>query len=482
MVFSINATIHLVRHFNLSILTYVRFVMGRARTLTLTALRIWPRNGPKPERAVLFLIVTFILALLTLHDPRQWELSGLPLPSIDLKTPPPPPVPEDTSNETIPHLPHVQKLCNETQWTEGLSLWCHSACGSNGKAFCGGLTNARSRLQTCVRWAIDAGASEMVVPHVVGRLADYRVDSFGDLICSDEWMDVPRLDAALGANCPQLRLRVCPQLEDEDADAESTTSARRVVIEGGRGWDQLDELGSHAGGFRELVGYALQSEGLDLASVSPAQPVVFRYGDSYLGWNYSASGELGTVQRELFRAINYQPDLVRMGNDILRHAELRSGSYIAVHFRGEADWPSDWGSAEDQMRLYTKEMERIRETEEGRDVKDVYVSCGDKKAIKRFRRHLKPLGFIVHDKSSILKDDGETLARIEALDFDRKAIVDYQLLSNAKYFMGVSFSLSAQPSCLFGAGQLLGKPNYLRGFSHRYLQAVLACLSLMRGA
>lgn len=420
---------------------------------------MWPRHGPKAERVVLFLVIALILAVLTIHYPPQWDLGRFSYPSIHA----PPEGPEDTS-DGVPRLPHTQKLCNETQWTEGLSLWCHSACGSNGKAFCGGLTNARSRVQTCVRWAIDAGAAELVVPHVVGRMAGLRVDTYGDLTCTDAWMDMAFLNATLEANCPQLRIRLCPL----DVEPEA------LVIEGGRGWDQLDAVGSYKGSFRTLVGSALNNQGLNFASVSPAAPVVFRYGDSYLGWNYSASEELGTIQKELFRAINYEPELVKMGSDILQNSKLRDGAYIAVHFRGEADWPSTWGSAEDQMRLYTEEMERIRGTEEGKGISDVYVSCGDKEAIERLRKYLRRRGFHVHDKSSLLGEDSEMLARVDGLDFDRRAIVDYQLLSNAKYFMGVSFPGLKSPS---SARQI----TYIV-FLHRYLQAVSACLSLMPGA
>lgn len=331
----------------------------------------------------------------------------------------------------VPKLPHTRKLCSETEWTEGLSIWCHSACGNNRKSFCGGLTNARSRLQTCVRWAIDVGATEIIVPHVVGRRANFQVDAFGGLICSDEWMDLSRLNDTLQANCPRLRVRTCPSDVDQGVH----------VIEGGRGWNQLDIEGSYKGSFHSMIDSTLKKENLDFASISAVEPVLLRWGDSYLGWNYSASGELGTIQSELFRAINYEPTLLEMGNVILRSPKLRSGAFIGVHFRGEADWPGSWGSADDQIKLYTAEMQRIRSTKEGKNVKDVYVSCGDKKAIERFREHLTPLGFDVHDKSTLLEDDQEMLARVEGLYFDMKAVVDYQLLSNAKYFMGVSYDL-----------------------------------------
>lgn len=304
---------------------------------------------------------------------------------------------------------------------------------------CGGLTNARSRLQTCIRWAMDAGASELIVPHVVGRLGDNQVDWAGAVTCSDEWFDMAQLGATLEANCPRLKIRVCPSDGDDEDGSEATPTVRR-----GRSWNELDFPGSYKGSFRELVVSSLKEEGFDIASVSPENPVVLDYADAYLGWNYSASGELGTVQKELLGAINYHPDLLSMGAGLARNPRLRNGEFIAVHFRGESDWPDEWGSREDQTRLYTEYLEEIRQNEIESHLRDVYVSCGDKEAIERFRQHLRPRGFRVHDKSSLLEDDHELRDRIEALDFDRRAVVDYGLLLGAKYFMGVSYTVFSQ--------------------------------------
>lgn len=405
-------------------------IMGRAMTV-----RMWPRHGPKGERLLAVLATALIVITLYLHNPLKF--SSLTYPSIHTEAP--------GQTSRVPKLPHIQKLCSKTQWTDGLTLWCHSACGNNRRSFCGGLTNARSRLQTCVRWAIDAGASELVVPHVVGRMSNNQVDAFGNLICADEWLDMSYLDEALNANCPRLKIRLCP--------ADFEPGAR--VIEGGRGWNDLDVSGSYTGSFQGVVSAALKDEGIDVASIRPVEPVVFKYGDSYLGWNYSTSGELGTIQKELFKAVNYNTELLGMGDDILRNPKLHNGAFIGVHFRGEADWPSSWGSVEDQMRLYAEDMERIRKSEEGSDVSDVYVSCGDKQAIEKFREFLEPRGFNVHDKSSLLEQDSEMLARVEALDFDKKAVVDYQLLSNAKYFMGVSCNFTQSSTSSYLLWQLL---------------------------
>lgn len=71
------------------------------------------------------------------------------------------PAKPDASNvahltESVPDVTNLSKLCSKTTWTEGLWLHCHSFCGENNTSICGGLNNARNRVQTCLRLAIDA--------------------------------------------------------------------------------------------------------------------------------------------------------------------------------------------------------------------------------------------------------------------------------------------------------------------------------------
>ncbi len=55
---------------------------------------------------------------------------------------------------------NLRQLCDRTVWIEGLWLQCHIG------NIVGGLNNARNRLQTCLRLAIDAGATGMVLPPI----------------------------------------------------------------------------------------------------------------------------------------------------------------------------------------------------------------------------------------------------------------------------------------------------------------------------
>ncbi|KAH8680508.1 hypothetical protein BX600DRAFT_444567 [Xylariales sp. PMI_506] len=70
----------------------------------------------------------------------------------------------------------------------------------------------------------------------------------------------------------------------------------------------------------------------------------------------------------------------------------------------------------------------------------VYVSCGDRNAIQTFREMLEPLNYTVHDKWTLLEDQPESLDRIEAMGFDEKGVVEYEVMVRAPYWMGISMS------------------------------------------
>lgn len=69
------------------------------------------------------------------------------------------------SSEPLPvsEFSSLRHLCDETDWTEGLWLQCHSNVGPSKTSMRGGLSNLENRMQTCVRLAIAAGAGVIVI-------------------------------------------------------------------------------------------------------------------------------------------------------------------------------------------------------------------------------------------------------------------------------------------------------------------------------
>lgn len=209
------------------------------------------------------------------------------------KLTPSPPATSTPSTIAAGDAAALRDLCSRTTWRPNLALHCTSRCGPDRSSICGGLNNARDRLQTCARLAVDAGAGTLVVPSIAARseLALYAVDpaqveGAGEpvVLCADEWFSVERLRGVLGGACPQMRVEVaCPGegigggngfkgvagLVGADADD---------VVE--MPWRALggERYGASAGQtFRQAVDEVL---GLDRLQ-EMAKPVLVDYGDPY---------------------------------------------------------------------------------------------------------------------------------------------------------------------------------------------------------
>ncbi|KAG4427511.1 hypothetical protein IFR05_017006 [Cadophora sp. M221] len=317
-------------------------------------------------------------------------------------------------------------LCRQTKWTEGLWLHCHSYCGPEKTSVCGGLNNARNRIQTCIRLAIDAGAG-LILPSATERDEDHLVKTNGAVrVCPEVFWNVEYLQSSLKEQCPQLKLRMC---DDRKGIKNVVQTPRRHYLEA-----------AHKNGtFRQFVSAAFDKSPFNLTDVSVKNPVVVNFGDSFIGWNYKESGELMTLRKALFKVIRFNQNLLDMSSKIGQHPKLNNGAYIGVHLRGEDDWPHEFGPVADQMRFYTAEIQRIQKTV-SYNIKTIYVSCGDEGAIQRFRDILTPLGFTVESKSTLLASSNGTLAQVESLAFDQKAIVEYQTLVDARFWMGLVMS------------------------------------------
>lgn len=180
--------------------------------------------------------------------------------------------------------PSLQALCGQNAWQPNLTLHCHSQCGPSKHSICGGLNNARDRLQTCVRLAIDAGATTVLIPSIAARsqsslwvVDPTQVPGSGVpvVLCADAWFSVEKLRRVLGESCPQLRVEdVCPTEKDAAVAGEGVDVVdmpwRKM---GPQKWDS--RLG-HT--FREAVG---EARAVDQGGQS-ASSVLVRFGDPYV--------------------------------------------------------------------------------------------------------------------------------------------------------------------------------------------------------
>lgn len=95
----------------------------------------------------------------------------------------------------------LERACNEvTEWVEGV-VWL---CDNNW----GGVGNVRNFILTCMRYAIEAGVSGIVMPAIQKRNDDNIVDinSGKDYRPFSYFFDEENFREGLGKNCPQITI------------------------------------------------------------------------------------------------------------------------------------------------------------------------------------------------------------------------------------------------------------------------------------
>lgn len=202
-----------------------------------------------------------------------------------------------TAEQALAPPTSLAALCSRTRWRPHLALHCSSHCGPDRAGVCGGLNNARDRLQTCARLAIDAGAAALVVPSVVARSesALWTVDpsqvpgaADGEPVvrCADVWFSTAALRRALGAACPQLRVEAACPPGGGLAGAAALVGVAAAAAAAGDGvlempWrpmggERFDARPGHS--FREAVDRELGAE----RARELVAPVLVSYGDPYI--------------------------------------------------------------------------------------------------------------------------------------------------------------------------------------------------------
>lgn len=393
-------------------------------------------SSPEWSHSVTRLIPTHpAINPVTLHiHPQDYNPSeGDPPPETEddvLKPAEDPPEPVKEVPKPAEELPkavaksHLRVLCDNTTWTEGLWLSCHSKCGTNEESICGGLNNARNRLQSCVRLAIDAGAG-LVIPTMANRNEKTLKphDGATEICASDLWSS-GELAETLKEQCPQLNLRFC---------GNTTGLGPKISSRATRHFNSPPHT---VGTFRKTVEDDLKNS--SITDISASNPVRIDMWDGMFSWNYSASNELETVRKDLFKALPYNADILKLGGQIFDLIN-KYAPFVGIHLRGEGDWPHFFGTKEQQMGAYEVDLAILRESSSAQ-IHNLYVSCGDQRAIQIFREKMAPLNYTVHDKWTLLAESPDLLAKMENLTFDQKGIVEYKTLTAADYFYGVGLS------------------------------------------
>lgn len=252
-------------------------------------------------------------------------------------------------------------------------------------------------------------------------------------------IDVDDLQRGLKEVCPGMEVRGCSEGSCDTAEAGET-----VVRAPGHD----HRAGCFpTGKFKEMVDKAITENTngtITRNDVSPDKSVKVEFGDSFLGWNYTATQE-SHLKSEIYQILHFSPSLLSLGRKVQAAAKkaAEGRDIVGIHFRGEGDWPSSVCNASAQIDFYSRELQRWNRYRAWKwKLRDIYLSCGDQERVQMFREAMLPLGFTVHDKHSLLNStepwgDESTLKEIADLNFDQKAVVEYVNLRDASRFLGI---------------------------------------------
>jgi hypothetical protein len=329
----------------------------------------------------------------------------------------------------------LERVCKESKFTPGLVYVCDNNSG--------GIGNIRNFILTCIRYAIDAGASGLIMPRIQRRSEDKLENLFtASFQPFDYFFDEKHFRTVIGKYCPQMVIYDTPKdIPNADKRIEATEFYPKDLNNGGDGCDDRG-INRHLDQFR-----AKHDAWLHRLHQYPnaTVPVTIRFRwATFFEWPIYRDGpEFATTFGAILRIRPDIEDLAaitldEMANFIHGNSEGRSkrekldAPYLGVHLRTENDALGFWPKFEIQTKGYLQEA-RLR------GLKHAYIATGNTTEGHRFGDQAdKELGMKVVGKTDLLK--GDDLKRLNDLSWDQQALVDFLVLAKSAHFTGCSFS------------------------------------------
>ncbi|KAI3392315.1 hypothetical protein diail_5898, partial [Diaporthe ilicicola] len=347
----------------------------------------------------------------------------------------------------------LERACNEvTEWVEGV-VWL---CDNNW----GGVGNVRNFILTCLRYAIEAGVSGIVMPAIQKR----DDENIADIISGKEFrpfsyfFDEENFRQGLGESCPQITIydswAHIPNVRTPKGSREpemQKISPRDFSIRGDCDGAELDKHTDRFGdAFREWV--RDEENGTPPTASSPR---LFRMAD-FPGvlWEYPRWHDGPELSNTFGGLLKFNKQVMRLGKKALEnmhsfarthartqdplaieprsHAVSDASAFFGVHLRTEADAVDFWPSYEEQEEGYLSKAAEL-----GLPV--AYVATGNLSEAHKFSAAAyDQVGMTVVNKADLLTgDDADELA---SLSWDQQGLVDYVVLAGSEYFVGNSRS------------------------------------------
>ncbi|KAI0176022.1 hypothetical protein GGR52DRAFT_570994 [Hypoxylon sp. FL1284] len=364
----------------------------------------------------------------------------------------------------------LQRVCAEVEAegavVPGLTFLCDNNSGGPG--------NIRNYVLTCMRYALAAGASGLVMPTIRARDPADPARLFRGSRSFAYMFDEPHFRASLEAACPRIAIYASPD-DVPGARAKAQREGRgtvdRVVetatpkhFGGARGGCDQRDPHRYADGFGAAFRAYLRASAAERGWPEPGSagddgnpnPRLIRLSWGVL-WDWPVLRDGPEFAASFGGLLRFRADVLDIADVVAdamrRRAASRSAenggetakfdrSFLGIHLRTEADALARWPSYENQTAGYLREA-----AARGYRGAAAYLASGDETEAARFAADAAAeLGLEVRTKYGALEattadDDGaavEALERLRELSWDQQALVDFAVLLRCGYFVGVS--------------------------------------------
>ncbi|TGJ85866.1 hypothetical protein E0Z10_g2876 [Xylaria hypoxylon] len=369
--------------------------------------------------------------------------------------------PEDLSSARAPFISWpLRRLCTEQVESRspvpGLVFLCDNNSGGPG--------NIRNYILTCVRYAIEAGATGLQIPRIRTRSTSNKGNLFEEYQPFSYMFSETHFRNAMAEACPHISLFPSEGSSGGlDAIPGVAAKAARENLPPERMVRQITpkEFGGTRGGcdsrdpnrhtdrfglaFREWMrGIAAD---LGLRPTNWENPMLVRLSWGVL-WDWPIIRDGPELAATFGGLLRIREDILELADRVAQSmkelatsvAESRSGGdgsgsnglFLGVHLRTEEDALSQWPTYENQSKGYLYKAEK-----QGFRSGVAYLASGSEKETRRFGEDARVyLDLTVKSKYDLVH--GQELKKLKLLSWDQQALVDFVVLLKSDYFVGVS--------------------------------------------
>lgn len=362
---------------------------------------------------------------------------------------------DNDTDLAAPDAPFVSwplaRVCSETNiWIPGLVFMCDNNSG--------GIGNIRNFILTCLRYAIEAGATGLVMPTVQTRNEEKLADLFtAPKLPFSYFFDEGHFRQSWNSACPQIfiydEVAKVSGLNVQDLHMGKVRPEQITPNYFGlRGGCDSRDLNRHADLFGDRFRASLKEkeETLGLEPVSARNPKLVRMNWG-VQWNYPVYKDGPEFVATFGGLLKFRGDILELGRRTVAAMEKTAANlesetgveaqvkddgngYLGVHLRTENDALSTWPSFEDQTAAYLAKATTLSPP-----LKYAYLATGNATEAAKFASLAQSQQALhVVTKQELLSKSPDLLGQLNSLSWDQHALVDFIVLLHADYFLGVS--------------------------------------------